>query len=339
MKKIAIILCLLLAQWGTSNAYALMPQSPQTSAITFQDDELEKRPISEVQFTGNRIFTSAELADQLFNYINIKTEDGDTPDFISVEEDDKEYNKEDNDEPYNLYWLKQDLYFTQEVFLGGQGYLKPKVQSIKLEAVRGAVIDYDQLFSYEDVNSKDSNIKWRAVVALDEGPLFHLGNITVTGDYSQVIKDGILSLTGFKSGEAARLDKLNSKLTRWQIDYNTANYDIDHHRYKATIIPAINDETNTVDLNVLVEKDAKKYTFRRIEFTGINTTSDTVMKRALMINEGLEYDRYLIERSLRALRNLALFDKVAYQTRFDEESGSVDIVIAVKEKPLPDRSY
>ena len=86
-------------------------------------------------------------------------------------------------------------------------------------------------------------------------------------------------------------------------------------------IPAIDEETKTVDLTFFVEPGARTYV-NRISFFGNTNTADEVLRREMRQMEGAPASNSLLEQSKQRMERLGYFSEVEFETR--EVAGTND---------------
>jgi len=97
----------------------------------------------------------------------------------------------------------------------------------------------------------------------------------------------------------------------------------------------IDDEHKTVTVKFDLD-EGKQFSVRRIEFQGNTTTRDKVIRRELVLQEGQVYNSKLWEFSLLRLNQLGYFEPLKpeqdTETKRNEQEGTVDLLLKVKEK-------
>jgi outer membrane protein insertion porin family len=99
-----------------------------------------------------------------------------------------------------------------------------------------------------------------------------------------------------------------------------------------TTIPEINDEDKTVKLTLSVEPGKRIYV-RRINFSGNDFTSDSVLRQNVVQMEGAWLSDSLLETSKASLSRLTYMEEVEFETiRIPGEDDRVDVEFKVKEQ-------
>lgn len=105
--------------------------------------------------------------------------------------------------------------------------------------------------------------------------------------------------------------------------------------FSAVPTTEIDDEHHTVTLNIETD-EGKAFFVRRIEFQGNTTTRDRVIRRELLIQEGQIYNSRAWEVSVLRLNQLNYFEALKpeedTERKLDEQNGTVDLIVKVKEK-------
>src|SRR5205807_1969353 len=97
----------------------------------------------------------------------------------------------------------------------------------------------------------------------------------------------------------------------------------------------IDDDKKLITMNVDVE-EGKAFYIRRIEFQGNTTTRDRVVRRELLVQEGQVFNSQLWDLSVLRLNQLNYFEPLKAEDdterKIDDQNGTVDLVVKVKEK-------
>ena len=100
-------------------------------------------------------------------------------------------------------------------------------------------------------------------------------------------------------------------------------------------IPHIDEAKKQVSFEIKCE-EGKQFYISRIEFTGNTITRDKVIRREMLVEEGQPYNGQLVDLSLLRLNQLNYFDTLRseqdVETRQNEDAGTVDLLVKLKEK-------
>src|SRR5262249_23254213 len=97
----------------------------------------------------------------------------------------------------------------------------------------------------------------------------------------------------------------------------------------------VDDAKKLISLNIEAE-EGKSFSVRRIEFQGNTTTRDRVIRRELLVQEGQVFNAQLWDVSVLRLNQLNYFEALKpeddTERKIDEQNGTVDLTVKVKEK-------
>lgn len=208
-------------------------------------------------------------------------------------------------------------------------YAKERMTA-SLEALRAMYLN-DGYINFEILNSQLnlSEDKKRVFieVSIDEGEQFKFGETKFLGDalYSE---SDLKALQLYKSGETysqARVNTLKQLLTR---KFGNAGY----YYAEVNVVPEINEETKTVDLNYYINP-GQQITVRRINFTGNNKTADEVLRRELRQMEGALASNEKIDLSKVRLERTGFFKTVDIKpVRVPNAPDQMDLDVKVEEQ-------
>ncbi len=163
-------------------------------------------------------------------------------------------------------------------------------------------------------------------VAIDKGPLFHIGKVTINGP----VPDADRPALDVKSGDPVIadtvLDAREKLLTALEEDgYALATVE-------APTAIADNDR-HTVDLTYKVETGPRA-DIGRISFTGLKDVHEDFVRKALTIKPGERYSPSRIEAARRAVAALGVFSGVTVHaaTKLDAD-GRIPLTFDVQERP------
>ena len=168
-------------------------------------------------------------------------------------------------------------------------------------------------------------------VTVDEGPVYKLGKLTVTG--APLPEDEVNQLGGdaFKNDVPVNLSIVGSAMNRIltrlaEIGYLKANY----HALKA-----IHDDTKTADLTVEVEP-GPEYKMGRLDIAGLDIESEPVIRKMWVIRPGDPYRKGYAEHFLTQVREQRVLDFLGgtnSEVKLDDKNALVDVKLAFKGGP------
>jgi outer membrane protein insertion porin family len=166
---------------------------------------------------------------------------------------------------------------------------------------------------------------------IEEGDKFKLKAIVFTNNKAILNTALLRSLFPIKDGDTFNKQLVGKGLDNLRKAYGEIGY-IDF-----TPVPTtdIDDAKKEITLNVEVD-EGKPYFVRRIEFQGNTTTRDRVIRRELLVQEGQVFNSRLWDISVLRLNQLNYFDALKpeddTERKLDQQNGTVDLTVKVKEK-------
>ena len=173
-----------------------------------------------------------------------------------------------------------------------------------------------------------SNIRQR-----DPSVYYRFGKITVDGAKA-FAADEILKLAGIKSNmfaspavvetasEVINRAYLNRGYVRVQVKV-APEYEVISPRSKMGLVG--------IAINI---NEGSVYQLRRLEFVGNDETRDRIIRRKVLLQEGTTYSQDLMDKSLRQINSLKLFETLTMadvEINTDEQQKVVDLLIHFKE--------
>ena len=203
------------------------------------------------------------------------------------------------------------------------------VDKIQAKGYRDAEIVSDSVWKNDE---KTVNIKMKVY----EGPKYHFGNITFSGNakYDSRFLTQILRI---KKGDVFSEDDLTKRLngpTQNSDDLSSLYLNDGYLTYQADPVQTriYND---TVDVEIRMY-EGPQYNINRIIIKGNDVTNDKVILRELHTKPGQKFNKEAIVRSTRDITALGNFDEQKTEpkpTNINPQDGTVDIVYNVVEKP------
>ena len=203
-------------------------------------------------------------------------------------------------------------------FIRAGGYLRAAVGEPKLEEVGNRL---------------------RITVPIEEGPLYRLGEIRITGAtvFSQ---EQLMEILPLKTGAVASGDAIG----KWLFENVQKVYaDRGYIQYTAEPEPHFRPGSDgasegIVDLKVYIE-EGRRFSVRRIMFVGNVQTRDKVIRDALVIREGDFFSQDSYDESIKNLNHLGVFEEIdsakdlSMKTVGTEgDLSQIDLIIHLKEK-------
>jgi len=191
---------------------------------------------------------------------------------------------------------------------------------------------------YADANVRAANAEYdpaakgfTVTFVIDEGPLYHFGNVGVACNIPGVDSAKLSRIILARSGttfDGNALDKTTEVLA---IEMSKLGYPF------ANATPRIvrNEAARSVDIAFVVDQGARTYV-ERIEIHGNNRTRDYVIRREFDIAEGDPYNKTLIDRAERRLRNLNYFKTVKISNRPGSSPDRIVVDVEAIDQPTGD---
>jgi outer membrane protein insertion porin family len=312
----------LLAAKGFPNAEVTVETeevSATSIAVIFNIKQGDRSRIIEIDFEGNEVFKDSELRNQL----QLVKQTGLVSRFKG--QDILEIRK-----------LQYDLFKNVRSYMASKGYFEARFgepQVVGLGRKKTSILPYIVL-PLPLITSTDDTLK--IIVPITEGRRYKVGKVKVEGN-SIFSEDQIKALIGLKEGEWADRKRFEDALYEELKKYYGAQGFVEYTgEFDASYRPdANNPKEGSVDVTITIE-EGKQFTLRRLEFAGNTFTRDFVLRREVLINEGDIYNQLGLENSVIRLNQTGFFDPIDkekdVETRTDEENGTVDLLVKVKEK-------
>lgn len=170
--------------------------------------------------------------------------------------------------------------------------------------------------------------------AIDEGPLYRFGNADVVCNIPGVDPGRLSRLTLIRSGakfDGNALDKTTEQLT---IELSKLGYPFAHATPRIT-----RDRTEQrIDISFVIDQGPRIYV-ERIEIRGNSRTRDYVIRREFDFGEGDPYNKTLIDRAERRLKNLNYFKTVKITSRPGSSPDRVVLDVETVDQPTGDINY
>ena len=164
-------------------------------------------------------------------------------------------------------------------------------------------------------------------ITVNEGQEFRVGAVNVGGDQPIDLSVAVEEMT-LQSGEIFSRRLVNEAVNTMSKKLGDAGY----ARAQVRAVPEINDETQTVDVTLVVTPGPLVYV-RRVEFRGNTDTSDVVLRREIPQLEASVSSAAAIEKGRINLQRLGFFSLVRASTRpVPDQPDQVDVVYEVKEQ-------
>lgn len=258
------------------------------ATLTFKIEEGEKVLIREITFVGNTVLDKGDLLDKI-----------------------------ETRERWFLSWLT------------GRGAYLEETMDIDIERIKAAYHD----IGYQDVKVKPAQVTLvedkhlDILIEIDEGPLYHVGTVTVSGDLLRS-EDELLKSVALKPG-----DVFSRSVMRESLLVLTDLYADNGYAYtNVSPLTSKNRKKLLIDLNLEVDQGTQVYV-ERIKIRGNTKTRDKVIRRQIPLLEGDLYSASKVKEANRRVRNLGYFDEVNVTNKEGSAEDQTVLDVEVKERP------
>jgi len=169
------------------------------------------------------------------------------------------------------------------------------------------------------------------LMPIEEGGRYRLGGINFSGNKAVTNTRVLRAQFAQKDGEWFNATVFGKGLEQLRKAYGELGY----INFVAEPSPRVDEAKHLIFLDINVT-EGKPYYVGRIEFSGNTVTRDKVIRRELLLEEGQVYNSRLWDMSILRLNQLNYFETLKAdedsETRQNEQEGSVDLLLKLKEK-------
>jgi outer membrane protein insertion porin family len=240
---------------------------------------------------------------------------------------------------YSAYRLK-DIIKTHESnllsFLGGNDVYDPD----RIEADRDLIRRYYLKHGFADVQvvaaltEYDPQKKGFLVTfKIEEGQQYRVASINFESSIAGLVGNTLAGFSRVSVGSLYNAEALEKSVEEMQIESSRRGYAF------AVVKPRgdRNFESHTVSITFVIDEGPRTY-IERINVRGNTRTRDYVIRREFDISEGDAYNRALVDRAERRLKNLDFFKTVKITTEPGSSSDRVILNVDLEEKSTGDFS-
>ena len=168
---------------------------------------------------------------------------------------------------------------------------------------------------------------------IEEGPLYHFGTIDIQSNIRAVEPQSLRPTLRMKQGDVYNGDAIEKTVEDLTIEITKHGYPF------ATVRPRgdRNAQTRTVSVAFVVDEGVRAY-IERINIRGNTRTREYVIRREFDISEGDPYNRALIDRAERRIKNLNYFKNVKITNEPGSAPDRVVVNVDVEEQSTGDFS-
>ena len=240
---------------------------------------------------------------------------------------------------YSSYRLR-DVIKTRESnllsFLGGADVYDPD----RVEADRDLIRRYYLKHGFADVQVVAALTEYDperrgflVTFKIEEGQQYRVGSVEFQSSIATLDPNALRSFSRVQVGSLYNAEALEKSVEEMQIEASRRGYAFAIVRPRGDR----NFETHTVSIVFGVDEGPRTY-IERINVRGNTRTRDYVIRREFDISEGDAYNRALVDRAERRLKNLDFFKGVKITTEPGSSSDRVILVVDLEEKSTGDFS-
>ena len=168
---------------------------------------------------------------------------------------------------------------------------------------------------------------------IEEGPLYHFGAIDIQSNVRAVDAQSLRRILRMGAGQIYNGEAVEKTVEDMTIELARRGYPFGQVRPRGDRNPA----ARTVGVLFVLDEGIRAY-IERINIRGNYRTRDYVVRREFDINEGDPYNRALIDRAERRIKNLNFFKNVKITNEPGSAPDRVVINVDVEEQPTGDFS-
>jgi outer membrane protein insertion porin family len=173
----------------------------------------------------------------------------------------------------------------------------------------------------------DANGNYHVVFVLDEGQAYTFGNINVDSSISGLSGANLSRSLKTRSGAVFNASEVESSVEALTIELSRQGYVFAQVRPRGDRDYA----NHIVSITYVIDEGPRAY-IERIEIRGNTKTRDYVIRREFDIAEGDAYNRVLIDKAQRRLRNLGYFKTVEITPQQGSAPDRVVVVVTVEDQ-------
>ncbi len=168
---------------------------------------------------------------------------------------------------------------------------------------------------------------------IEEGQQYRVASVNFTSSINTLDPNALRSYSRVNVGSLYNAEALEKSVEEMQIEASRRGYAF------AVVRPRgdRNFDNHTVSITFAIDEGPRTY-IERINIRGNSRTRDYVIRREFDISEGDAYNRALVDRAERRLKNLDFFKTVKITTEPGSSSDRVILVVELEEKSTGDFS-
>ncbi len=218
-----------------------------------------------------------------------------------------------------LSWLKSnDVYDADR--------LNADQEAIRRLYLRAGYVDMRILSARADFDQAANS--FNIVIEIEEGPQYRIGSVDVQSNIRDVEGSTLRGAVKTQPGAVYNVELVDKSLEDVTLEVARRGYAFASVRPRGERDPS----TLTVNLVYVVEEGPRVYV-ERINVRGNTRTQDRVIRREFDMAEGDAYNRVLVDRAERRLKNLGFFKEVKITTEPGSAADRVIVNVEVQDQP------
>ncbi|ALP70137.1 Outer membrane protein assembly factor YaeT precursor [Candidatus Karelsulcia muelleri] len=231
---------------------------------------------------------------------------------------------------------------TKFLFEGNYSFTEKKLKKVLnnykyYEIIKKKIIDFYLTNGFKDVEitsfslEKENNNNYLLKIKINEGKKYRLGNISYQGNNS-FNDEYFRKLIGLKKGDVYNTLLLNKNI----LDNTNPNSIISLYLNNGYAFSTISfseekKENNSIDIKLIISEGAKVI-LNKVNIIGNNKIKDKIILRELTTMPGDFFSKKEIEKTLKNLNKLDLFEKIFLNIKKNEKEKLIDLNFIVLEK-------
>ena len=178
-----------------------------------------------------------------------------------------------------------------------------------------------------DWEFNEANDRYTVVFTVEEGPRYRFGAVDIDSTLPGLDPNSLRRFISTKPGRVFDSSEIERTIEAMSLDLSRSGYSFAQVRPRGD-----RDYTNnTISVTYLVDEGARLYV-ERIDIVGNTKTRDYVIRREFDFAEGDPYNRVMVDRAERKLRDLQFFKTVSITTEPGTTPDRVIVVVQVEEE-------
>ena len=178
-----------------------------------------------------------------------------------------------------------------------------------------------------DWEFNEANNRYTVVFTVEEGPKYRFSTIDMDSTVPGLDPNSLRRFITTKPGRVFNSSEIERTIEAMSLELSRTGYSFAQVRPRGDR----NYSNNTISVTYLIDEGPRLY-IERIDIYGNTKTRDYVIRREFDLAEGDAYNRVLIDRAERKLRDLQFFKTVSITTEPGSAPDKVIVVVQVEEE-------